>query len=88
MKIKMKTRRAAAKRFRKATANGKLTRSKRNHGHFLAKMGGRKAGKLQGTTYVSAADYNTVNKLLPGLGAKKKRTKAIKRAVAAAAATK
>ena len=77
-KIKMKTRKAAAKRFKKATANGKILRSIRNHGHFLSKMG-NKAHKLAGTTYVDDANFDAVNKLVPALGAKKKRTKFLKR---------
>ena len=79
---KMKTRKAAAKRFRKSTANGKITRSIRNHGHFLSKMGHRKAHKLAGTTYVSADDFDKVNALVPALGAKKKRTKFLNRMAA------
>lgn len=78
-KIKMKTRKAAAKRFPKATGNGKILRSKRNHGHFNERLGGRKSAKLQGTTYVSADDFARINSLVPALGAKKKRTKYLRR---------
>lgn len=81
---KMKTRKAAAKRFRKSTANGKITRSIRNHGHFLSKMGHRKAHALAGTTYVSSDDFDKVNALVPALGAKKKRTKFLNRMAAMA----
>lgn len=84
-KIKLKTRKAAAKRFPKATANGKIKRSIRNHGHFLAKMGHRKARKLQGTTYVAADNFDRVNALVPALGAKRKRTKFLKRQASATA---
>ncbi|MFZ2619902.1 MAG: bL35 family ribosomal protein [Alphaproteobacteria bacterium] len=82
-KVKMKTRRAAAKRFKKSTANGKILRSIRNHGHFLSRRGHHKAAKLAGTTYVNDSNYAMVNKLVPALGAKKKRTKFLKRMAAA-----
>ena len=84
MKVKMKTRRAALKRFRKATANGKIKRSIRNHGHFLSKKGHHKVRKLQGTTYVASDNFDAVNKLVPAHGAKRKRTKYLKRMVALA----
>lgn len=86
--FKLKTRKAAVKRFRKATATGKIVRSKGSHGHFLAKRG-QKARLTKGTTLVSDANFNQVNALVPSLGAKRKRSKAIKSALrrAAAAAT-
>lgn len=86
-KFKMKTRKAAAKRFRKATANGKIVRSKGHHGHFLAKRG-QKARKNQGTTYVSPSNFNQVNALVPALGAKRKRSTSIKNALRRAMAAK
>jgi ribosomal protein L35 len=72
--FKLKTRKAAAKRFRKATANGKILRSKGAHGHFLAKRG-QKARLSAGTTYVHDSNFEAVNKLVPALGAKRKRSK-------------
>jgi ribosomal protein L35 len=85
--FKMKTRKAAAKRFRKATAKGKIVRSKGHHGHFLAKRG-QKARQNQGTTYVNPANFNQVNALVPALGAKSKRSRSIKNALRRAAAAK
>lgn len=82
--FKMKTRKAAAKRFRKATATGKIIRSKGHHGHFLSKRG-QKARKNQGTTYVNDANFNQANALVPALGAKRRRSKAIKNALRRAA---
>lgn len=78
--FKLKTRKAAAKRFRKATGTGKIIRSKGSHGHFLAKRG-QKARKSQGTTLVHESNYHQVNALVPALGAKRKRSKAIKNAI-------
>ncbi len=78
-KIKLKTRRAALKRFRKATANGKIKRSIRNHGHFLSKKGHHQVRKLQGTTYVASDNFDMINKLVPAHGAKRKRTKFLRR---------
>ena len=60
---KMKTKRSAAKRF-KITSNGKIKRNKAFHNHELSKMG-QKAGNLQGTTTVSAADKPRIIRMLP-----------------------
>lgn len=78
--FKLKTRKAAAKRFRKVTGTGKIVRSKGAHGHFLAKRG-QKARNSQGTTMVHESNYNQVCDLLPNLGAKRKRTQALKNAM-------
>lgn len=86
-KVKMKTKKAAAKRFQKSTASGKIVRGIQGHGHFLSKMG-QKARGLAGTTYVSNDDFARVDRMLPYFGAKRKRTKALKAALAAAAALK
>lgn len=80
-KVKMKTKKAAAKRFPKSTAKGKILRGKQGHGHFLSKNG-QDASNLQGTTYVSNSDFDKINSLVPALGAKKKRTRALKKAAA------
>lgn len=85
--FKTKTRKAAAKRFRKATATGKIIRSKGHHGHFLSKRG-QKARLNTGTTYVSDANFEQANALVPALGAKRKRSKAIKNALRKATETK
>jgi len=61
---KMKTRRAAAKRF-KATGSGKLKRKRCNLRHILEKKS-QKAKKRAGKTdYVHAADMSRVKKMLP-----------------------
>lgn len=89
--FKMKTRKAAAKRFWKATANGQVKRAKGGHGHFLSRRG-QKARLSAGTTLVHESNYNQVNALVPALGARRKRSlaikKALRRALAAAAALK
>ena len=78
--FKLKTRKAAAKRFWKATATGQVRRAKGGHGHFLAKRG-QKARLSQGATLVHESNYEQVNALVPALGAKRKRSKAIKNAL-------
>lgn len=85
--FKLKTRKAAAKRFRKSTARGKIVRSKGAHGHFLSKRG-QKARNSQGTTMVHDSNFEQVNKLVPALGAKKKRSQAIKKDLKRAMAAK
>lgn len=83
--FKLKTRKAAAKRFWKSSATGKIRRAKGGHGHFLAKRG-QKARLSAGTTLVHDSNYEQVNKLVPALGAKRKRSKALKNALARAVA--
>ncbi len=60
---KMKTKRAAMKRFSK-TATGKLKRGHANHSHILTKKTRKRKNKLASTAYVSKADYPRVSRLL------------------------
>jgi ribosomal protein L35 len=78
---KLKTRKAAAKRFWKSTAKGQIRRSKGSHGHFLAKRG-QKARLQTGTTLIHESNYEQANRLVPALGAKRKRSQALKKAIA------
>lgn len=78
--FKMKTRKAAAKRFWKATATGQIRRAKGGHGHFLSRRG-QKARLSAGATLVHESNYNQANALVPALGAKRKRSQAIKNAL-------
>lgn len=78
MGYKLKTCKAASKRFPKTTARGKIKRGQRNHGHFLSRRG-QKARNLAGTVLVNAHNYDKVCSLMPYENAKKKRTKALKR---------
>ncbi len=81
MGYKLKTKKAAAKRFSKSTASGKIKRGIQGHGHFLSKMG-QKAYALAGSTFVSDADFDRVDAMLPYFNAKRKRTRALKAALA------
>ncbi len=60
---KMKTHRAAAKRFRK-TAGGKLKRWKANKSHILTKKTRKRKRGLRKSTLVSAADQDRMKRLL------------------------
>jgi len=62
---KMKTNRAAAKRF-KRTAKGKLRRMKANKSHILTKKRSKRKRSLRQPTLVSKADEKRINRLLPG----------------------
>ena len=63
-KIKLKTHRGAAKRF-KQTKSGKFLRGKAFKQHILtSKSRSRKRG-LKGTVVVSAADQASLRKMLP-----------------------
>ncbi|MEN8374128.1 MAG: 50S ribosomal protein L35 [Gemmatimonadota bacterium] len=62
---KMKSNRAAAKRFRR-TATGKLKRNKAFKSHILTKKSPKRKRQLRGSTMVSAADKKRVNRLLGG----------------------
>ena len=79
MGYKLKTRKAAAKRFRKVTARGNILRGQQGHGHFLSRRGRRKAHKLSGTTLVSFDNFDMITKMLPTFPAKKRRTKFLKK---------
>jgi large subunit ribosomal protein L35 len=61
---KMKTNRAAAKRF-KRTGTGKLRRRKAYKSHILTKKTTKRKRHLRKATLVSAADQNRMNRLLP-----------------------
>ena len=60
---KMKTNRAAAKRFKK-TGTGKLVRNKAYKRHILTKKETGRKRHLRGNAYVSDAQVKTVKKLV------------------------
>ncbi len=60
---KMKTHRAAAKRFRK-TATGKLKRYKAYKSHILAKKTRKRKRNLRKSTLVAASDMRRVKRML------------------------
>ena len=61
---KIKTRRGAAKRFKK-TGSGKIRRSKAYRRHILTKMSSKRKRHLRKGTLVDAADVPRVRQLLP-----------------------
>ena len=63
---KMKTCRAAAKRFKK-TGTGKLKRNKAYKSHILTKKSPKRKRNLRKTGYVSTAQEKAMKKLLPYL---------------------
>lgn len=60
---KMKTKRAAAKRF-KRTGTGKLKRFHANHSHILTKKTRKRKNALKKADLVSSADFPRINRLL------------------------
>jgi len=60
---KMKTHRAAAKRFRK-TASGKLKRNKAYKSHILAKKSRKRKRGLRKSTLIAASDLRRVKRML------------------------
>ena len=60
---KMKTKRAAAKRF-KLTASGKIKRKKAYANHIFTKKTTKRKRNLRHATLVSAADLRRVSKML------------------------
>ncbi len=60
---KMKTRRAAAKRFR-VTGTGKIKRSKAFHSHILTKKTKKQKRRLRTQTLVDPADVGRVRRML------------------------
>lgn len=62
-KLKLKTNRAAAKRF-KVTATGKVKRGHSMKRHILTKKSAGRKRKLRGSTLVSDADKKNVRRML------------------------
>jgi large subunit ribosomal protein L35 len=60
---KMKTHRAAAKRFRK-TASGKLKRRRAYKSHILAKKTRKRKRRLRSSTLVASSDQKRMKRLL------------------------
>ncbi len=63
-KQKMKTKRAAAKRF-KVTGTGKLVRNKANKSHILTKKTTKRKRNLRKATLVDDTNVKTMKKILP-----------------------
>lgn len=61
---KMKTKRAAAKRFKK-TANGKIKRHHNFHTHILTKKSQKRKRNLRKATLVSDSDMKRVTRMIP-----------------------
>ncbi len=65
-KIKFKTKKAAAKRF-KMTGSGKLVRMKANKSHILNKKTTKRKRNLRKDIVVDATNEKTMKKILPYL---------------------
>ncbi|KXO16894.1 50S ribosomal protein L35 [Peptoniphilus sp. GNH] len=63
-KIKMKTHRASAKRF-KRTGSGKLRRFKAYKGHLTGKKTAKRVRNLRKGTLVSVSDLKRINHMIP-----------------------
>lgn len=61
---KLKTNRAAAKRFKK-TASGGYKRSRSHLRHILTKKSSKRKRHLRGTTMVHDTDVNRLRQMLP-----------------------
>ena len=61
---KMKTKRGAAKRFKK-TGSGKIKRSKAFTSHILTKKSTKRKRNLRKAGLVDGADAKTIRKILP-----------------------
>ncbi|HAT02628.1 MAG TPA: 50S ribosomal protein L35 [Oribacterium sp.] len=65
-KLKLKTKRAAAKRF-KVTGTGKLVRNKANKSHILTKKTTKRKRGLRKDTVLDQTNVKTMKKILPYL---------------------
>lgn len=61
---KIKTKRGAAKRFRK-TASGKFKRGHAFTSHILTKMSQKRKRNLRGNTMISKADTKAIARMVP-----------------------
>jgi large subunit ribosomal protein L35 len=64
MKNKLKTKKAAAKRF-KITGTGKIMRYKPGRRHLLGQKPANKMRSKKGTAIISSTETNTIKTLLP-----------------------
>ncbi|PZQ20071.1 MAG: 50S ribosomal protein L35 [Stenotrophomonas acidaminiphila] len=64
--LKIKTHRAAAKRFRK-TASGKFKAGHANRSHILTKKATKRKRGLRATNIIRAEDSGRLNRMLPYL---------------------
>lgn len=64
MKVKMKTKRAAAKRFKK-TGTGKLKRMKAYKSHILTKKSQKRKRNLRKATITDSTNAKVMKKILP-----------------------
>ena len=62
-KVKMKTNRAAAKRF-KLTGSGRVKRNKAYHGHLFTRKSPKRLRNLRKSAMMSAADTPRAKKML------------------------
>ncbi len=67
MKQKLKTKKAAAKRF-KVTATGKVLREKVGKRHLLEHVLPKRKRNKRGDFQVSPSDMQKIKEMLPGLG--------------------
>jgi large subunit ribosomal protein L35 len=63
MKLKLKTKRAAAKRF-KLTGKGRIKRRHSHHSHILTKKGSKRKRNLRKWAVVSGSDKKRIQKML------------------------
>jgi large subunit ribosomal protein L35 len=61
---KLKTKRGAAKRFRK-TGSGKIKRSRANRRHILTTKGRKRKRQLRRTGLVDASDMKSIQRQMP-----------------------
>jgi len=61
---KIKTNRAAAKRFR-VTGGGRIKRSKAYHSHLLLHKSSKRKRNLRKNKIVDSANYKSIKRLLP-----------------------
>lgn len=61
---KMKTKRAAAKRFR-VNGSGKIKRAKAGRRHILSNKNRKRKRRLGEVSYVSKQDHDAVQRLIP-----------------------
>ncbi|TGK00085.1 50S ribosomal protein L35 [Leptospira semungkisensis] len=61
---KLKTNRAAAKRF-KFSKNNKIKRKSMNTRHILTKKGPKRRRRLRGMTLVNGSDWKSIVRLMP-----------------------
>jgi large subunit ribosomal protein L35 len=62
---KLKTKRGAAKRFRKLTASGRIKRKRAYHSHILTTKNRKRKRRLRKSDYADSTNVSKIKRMVP-----------------------